>query len=230
MYCKRYVYDSSSHSLWFRIQAKFIPVVEQLKEAAKYQMQVDNYQAEKLQLLLQDETLLLDKTWHIFSQSFELLLSSFIKACEEDENFDSEISNFLLQFISFLEDFEVGGARRRQKKSSLGDGNSVVDVTDECKSDGTLTEKIVGDMKEPSSSMKSEVSDHSPGLWFLSDLFSDVNRIDHVDAPGSEKDIPIHRSGATSYKKVYAVLTILMRTVSITEAGCTDKPNFKVRK
>jgi hypothetical protein len=213
--------------------AKFIPVVEQLKEAAKYQMQVDNYETEKLQLLLQGDTLLIGKSWRVFSQSFELFLSSFVKAAEEDENFDSEISNFLSQIISFLEDFELDGARKSQQISLEGD-QGLDTATDEIDVSTTETpvEEITREVDETDTSMRTEASD-IPGMWFLRDLFGDTKKNDGSNPENrmiNNRENSVTRAfGEDSYKKVYAVLTILMRTVSIARAGCSDKPNLKVR-
>ena len=214
------------------LPANFIPVVEQLKEAAKYQMQVDNYETEKLQLLLQEDRTLITKSWLEFSQSFELFLSSFIKAAEEDENFDSEINNYLSQIISFLEDFELGGTKKRQQPPT--------EDADPDKSSGQITLSnldALGTKPEyeakhvDKSTMQTEVTD-VPGMWFFRDLFGNTNKNDVSDTDDreiSQKENHTTRPfGEESYKKVYAVFTILMRTVSIAQAGCTDKPNLKV--
>lgn len=212
---------------------KFIPVIEQLKEAAKYRMQVDNYEAERFQMMLQDETLLIDRTWKVFSEGFELFLSSFVKAAEEDENFDSEINNFLSQTIAFLEDFELGGTKRRLQKSF----RSNPELTD----NGLLTDDMSSIVEESckelddsmTSDVRSDVS-YSSGLSFIRDLFGDAMK-KHVNVDemeDGEKKLPVQTIsgfGKESYNKVYAVLRTLMRTISIAKARCTSKPNLKVR-
>ena len=65
------------HSIGMTLQRKdvreckgtmFFPVVEQIKEAAKYKVQVDMYKAEMMQRLLADESQLIQKSWRIFSE------------------------------------------------------------------------------------------------------------------------------------------------------------------
>jgi hypothetical protein len=215
--------------------AKFIPVIEQLKEAAKYRMQVDNYEAERFQMMLQDETLLIDHTWKVFSEGFELFLSSFVKAAEEDENFDSEINNFLSQTIAFLEDFELGGTKRRLQQSFLHNKKpaNIGSLTDHCSSVVEESSKDLDDSM--TSDVKSNVS-RSSGSWFVREVFGGTikthNQIDEQE--GRKKCIPVTTQtitgfGEESYNKVYAFLRTLMRTISIAKTGCTSKPNLKVR-
>jgi hypothetical protein len=65
------------HSISMTVQRKdvmeckgtmFFPVVEQIKEAAKYKLQVDIYKAEMMQRVLADESQLIQKSWRIFSE------------------------------------------------------------------------------------------------------------------------------------------------------------------
>lgn len=106
----------------------------------------------KFQRLLEDESLLLNQTWRVFSEGFELFLSSFIKAAEEDDNIDSEINNFLTSTIAFLEDFDLGG----EKKT----GFSVPQI----KVQHTLSESTTLNLK-------------GPGMWIVDDLLGDVSYI-----------------------------------------------------
>jgi len=190
-------------------------------------MQVDNYEVEKFQMMLQDETLLIDNTWKVFSEGFELFLSSFVKAAEEDENFDSEINNFLSQIIEFLEDFELGGTTRRRSMKHIAEPASSLN--------GLLADKPTRNSKLGETYARSEVSDSS-GLWFVRDLFGDL--INHGETVERKSSIPVPPRamrgditgfGVESYNKVYAFLATLMRTISIAKAGCTNNPNLKVR-
>lgn len=120
---------------------------------AKYQMQIDHYEYIKFKRLLEDESLLINQTWRVFSEGFELFLSSFIKAAEEDDNIDSEINNFLTSAIGFLEDFDLGGNKKKKKKRSSSPVR-----------------------------MKQSVSESTkgPGMWIVDDLFSGVGSSDSV--------------------------------------------------
>lgn len=169
---------------------------------AKYQIQVDKYESLKFQKLLEDESLLLNQTWRIFSEGFELFLSSFIKAAEEDDNIDGEINNFLTSIIEFLEDFDLGqGKKANACLSPVRPRRSTSEST-------TLNMK-------------------GPGMWIVDDLLGDVTGSDEVSSlptlKGDDKEF-----GMKSYKKVYAFLNTTARTVAIAESSCTEKPNLKV--
>ena len=190
-------------------------------------MQVDNYEAEKFQMLLQDETLLIDKTWKVFSEGFELFLSSFVKAAEEDENFDSEINNFLSQIIEFLEDFELGGTTRRHSMKHMAEPAGSLN--------GLLADKSKRSSKVGETDARSEISDTS-GLWFVRHLFDDMVNHGQTEVRKPSIQVPPRAMagdstgfGVESYNKVYAFLETLMRTISIAKAGCTNNPNLKVR-
>jgi len=204
--------------------AKFIPVVEQLKEAAKYQMQVDNYEAERLQVMLQEESLIVDKTWRVFSEGFELFLTSFITAAEEADDFDSEINKFLSNVIEFLEDFELDGGKKRFSNSFTSNLESPEPPLQQAL-------QLKNQVDENDASVASDSSENS-NFWFIKDLFDNIiNK--RVPDENSEKIVQesfenFNEIGKDSYKKVYDVLTIFMRTISIAKAGCTNKPNLKM--
>lgn len=199
--------------------AKFIPVLEQLKEAAKYKMQVDTYETAKFQMMLEDKNLLLDKTWRMFSEGFELFLTSFIKAAEENEDFDVEINNFLSKIINFLEDFELDGAKHRLKQTLMTPPQFQTNTQNNA-FDIDTKDDVIG----------------APALWFIHELFDENknkeelhgchNKLQRID---TVKSLDSGWSG-DSYKKIYAVLKMLMRTISIAKAGCINRPNLKVRK
>mmetsp|Transcript_741 Transcript_741/g.870 ORF Transcript_741/g.870 Transcript_741/m.870 type:complete len:1995 (-) Transcript_741:61-6045(-) len=186
--------------------SKFIPVVEQIREAAKYRIQVDTYEAAKMQLLLQDEALLINQTWRIFSQGFELFLSSFIKAAEEDDNIDSEINNFLASAITFLEDFDLGGKLSSPiKPVPTGIGNRTV-------------------------SLSSMLNVEGPGMWIVDGLLGDTKLPEASTNSAANKTARCNdeQFGKESYKKVYAFLRTTTRTVAIAKSCCSDKPNLKM--
>ncbi len=200
---------------------KFIPVIEQLKEAAKYQMQKDNYEAEKLQLMFEEKALMIDSTWRVFSEGFELFLTSFIKAAEEDENFDSEISTLLSAAIGFLEDFDLGDKSVRRKQESA------------TKASPKASKKKPETPKQPSDNSDS-------GTWLMKSLFGDVVKTPELKTSrsyassklslsfSSVSEVSTKPFGQKSYAKIYAILKTLMRTIAIAKAGCSNKPNLKV--
>jgi hypothetical protein len=165
-------------------------------------MQVDHYESIKFQNFLEDESLLLNQTWRVFSEGFELFLSSFIKAAEEDDNIDSEINNFLASAIAFLEDFDLGGEQKTSNKPRSPERMK----------------------RTKSESLRLHIK--GPGMWIVDDLLGDVDtaKISH-----SEKQSDT-QFGSDSYKKVYAFLNTTARTVAIAKSACTDRPNLKVRR
>lgn len=187
-------------------------------------MQVDNYEAERLQFMLQEENLIVDRTWRVFSEGFELFLTSFIAAAEEADNFDSEINKFLSNIIEFLEDFELDGTKKRFSSSFT----SNIEIPESPRQQALPVKNQVDDNDVSVSSVSSENSN----FWFIKDLFgSSINKRapdDSSEKIGCESNEHFTVLGKDSYKKVYDVLTIFMRTISIAKAGCTNKPNLKV--
>ena len=59
---------------------------EHVKEAAQYQTQVDNYEAAIRQEQLETDEQ--PKSEGIWSEGFELIMSSFVKALSEDRGFE----------------------------------------------------------------------------------------------------------------------------------------------
>lgn len=211
--------------------AKFIPVVEQIKEAAKYQIQVDLYEVAMLQRSIEDDGI--HKTWRVFSEGFELFLSSFIKAVEEDTNFDSEISNFLSFIIEFLEDFDLGEKRKNKRYDTITVDNSLPTLIPTTQ---TPLEIEVDPME-----MKSE-----PGSWIMNDIFRDMmmrpsgskhsnmgTSLDQQQQHQQEQH-PLVESNSRAiqeyYNKIYAFLRTITRTIAIARSSSSDKPNFKVSR
>jgi hypothetical protein len=194
--------------------AKFIPVVEQIREAAKYRIQLDIYHEEKFNSMLEDEMMVMDKTWRVFSEGFEIFLTSFITAAEEDSSFDGEISNFLSSFIDFLEDFDLGGGFKGRKHND----STATDSNEKMTNTSILLER------SPSETV------HDTRLWLFNDLFlaKNIDDIQSKKSPiittHSSDDRPFEKS----YKKVYTFLRLMMRTINIAKAKCTEKPNLKL--
>jgi hypothetical protein len=170
--------------------------------SAKYQIQIHTYESIKLQRLLEDESVLINQTWRVFSEGFELFLSSFIKAAEEDDNIDSEINNFLASAISFLEDFDLGEGKKRG-----------ITISPE-KLKRSISESTRFNLK-------------GPGMWIVDDLLGDVTTSEKGNS--ATQDIDTKQFGSETYKKVYAFLNTAARTVAIAQSSCTDRPNLKVR-
>ncbi len=142
---------------------------------------------------------MLNQTWQVFSEGFELFLSSFIKAAEADDNIDSEISNFLSSAITFLEDFDLGSV----KKGSV----------------------MIPPHKQKHSNSDSTQNLRGTGMWIVEDFFGDVKS----QEPTSKSSEDDGEFGSESYKKVYAALNTAAKTIAIAQSSCTERPNLKVR-
>ena len=164
------------------------------------------YEAAKLQRILEDESLLINQTWRVFSEGFELFLSSFIKAAEEDDNIDSEINNFLSSAIAFLEDFD------------LGSGNKGGVSFSPPKTKRSISESTTLNLR-------------GTGMWIMDDLFGDITSQDTNmrSRPSNYSYDDDGEFGSESYKKVYAALNTAARTIAIAQSSCTERPNLKVR-
>jgi hypothetical protein len=68
----------------------------------------------------------------------------------------------------------------------------------------------------------------STRLWLFNDLFL-TTKMNGVESMNSSKIITSdERPFEESYKKVYTILRLMMRTINIAKAKCTEKPNLKL--
>jgi len=173
--------------------AKFLPVVEQIRESANYLIQLDNYESSRVLISLENDHAFVDKTLRIFSEGFELLLTSVIKAIEEDELMRKNFANILASLISFLENFDLDVSTlldHRQLMTIEGNLHSNASIDQE----SSLLQRLFGDV--------SRESDESKLL------------------NGDVSNEPRH--------DVFVVLKLIMRTVTIARASCSDRPNLRL--
>ena len=199
---------------------EFVPIIELIREAAEYQIQVDTYEnAMRHQVVGSQQTL--DETkWLCFSKGFEIIWSSLLKAVEDDKGFDAGVNQFFSSVIRFLDQLGKPGSQPASIDApSNGSAVSLEAFVDEA-DDGTRAD----------GSISIEKSD--PFAWVVNDLFGGI--FGHKAPPDVEE--AVERDAAVSkvlwnqqqYDNAYAVIRALMRTVTIARAECKDMPELKL--
>ena len=201
--------------------AQFIPVIEHIREAAQYQLQVDNYR-EALEEATQTEsedTLEDDKTWRYLSKYSDILWKSFLRATEEDDDFDEGMNEFITSMVNFLDRLDSPTGMIDSKGNE--DTNIIITATDSTHSSKHHDEKQESGFNR-----------------FMNDVFGifGTQRGDQDEDTQSES-IEVQCTPdryeekhpfKKSYDRAFAVIRTLMRTVSIARAQCVDEPNFKL--
>lgn len=197
--------------------ARFIPVVEHLKEAVKYQLQVDSYNDAMIRGDDESDPFepIKGKNWQAVSKYSDILWKSFLRATEEDDEFDEGVNDFVASMVKFFDGLD---APSNKHIDSMGNDatNIVVTTTDS------------------SHSYKPEVTD--PGFWFMNDIFGLFAGKEHekdedelnVSIEVSVEEDRQEKIAQKNYDRVFGAIRTLMRTVSIARAGCADEPEFKL--
>jgi hypothetical protein len=195
--------------------ARFIPVVEHLKEAVQYQLQVDNYND-----AIRDEDEpdpfepIKGKNWRAVSKYSDILWKSFLRATEEDDEFDEGMNEFVASMVKFFD--------------GLDGPSQLID------SKGNDATNIVITTTDSSQSTKHESTE--PGVWFMNDMFGLFGGKAHGDAEEGlnvsievSVDADIHEKiSQQNFNRIFSGIRTLMRTVSVARAGCVDEPEFKL--
>jgi hypothetical protein len=209
-----HVLEMGRHDIRSCHGAQFIPVIEHIKEAAKFQLQVDNYKAAARAEKLEADPAQEEKTsvWHTWSDCLDILWDSFLQAVDEDSDFDKGVNEFMSDIILFLD--------------RLGKENN--------ESESIEKEASIGvDIKETTNQNDVE----EPGLWVMDDLLGGIfttqqsegnNNGNPVDSntlrlDGDEK-YATGRFEAKHYNRAYAVLRVLMKTVTNARAASVKHP------
>lgn len=191
---------------------EFVPVIELIREAAHYQIQVDTYKLAMRNQMYSDKSFD-ERKWTTFSEGFEILWSAFLKAVEEDEGFDHGVNEFFSTIISFLETLD-----------DPKPGNNGNQINTE------QIEEIVDEPKDRLESVTSTEDNHDPYAWFVDDLFGGVfgkKKSEDSEEPESAATAKTQWNQA-QYDKAYAVIRALMRTVTIARADCKEHLNLKL--
>uniref|UniRef100_A0A7S2A1I7 Uncharacterized protein n=1 Tax=Ditylum brightwellii TaxID=49249 RepID=A0A7S2A1I7_9STRA len=164
--------------------APFIPIIEQIREAAQYQIQIDMYKSALQQRLLHSphRVSILSNTdlWKAWAHGIDLFVSSLVKAIEEDENFDIEMDKFVSSVIDFLE--HLGDERDTAPTANATD-NEMPLITLESKHDKIAESSQLDSREDDNDSTAgtkrnnanpSNSSGTTAGFWSLGDLFGGV--------------------------------------------------------
>ncbi len=197
---------------------EFVPIIELIREAAEYQIQVDTYEYAMRHQVYGSQTL--DETkWLRFSKGFEIIWSSLLKAVEDDEGFDAGVNQFFSSVISFLDQLEkpdplqssTGIDSRAQ--SFVPVGASVEEAGDDKRADGSIEKQ-------------------DPFAWVVNDVFGGIfaQKGSPDEKEGLESDTAFTKNAwnQQQYDNAYGVIRALMRTVTIASADCKNMPELKL--
>jgi len=197
--------------------AKFVPVLEQIRAAAQFQIQMDTYKAALKEWDIETKEAL---KW---SEEIEILFASFIKAIAEDPHFESELGHLTDALISFLEDLDVGNRNKsnikEKKRAQQANGSTqTIDNKLESETINSLPSKNQKTQKNP---LRAE-----PGLLFINDLMGGIFK---VNGDLSTKDTSKGASQKTNvseleerdtydYDRAYAIIRMIKRALAIAQA------------
>lgn len=199
--------------------AQFIPVIEHLREAANFQIQVDNYNAAFRERCLDNTRQESDKSfWRSWSKCGELFWNSFLKAAEEDRGFDRGVNEFMSDLISFLDRLDIN-----QTDPNL--------ALDHCISNDFEVECVVRDENEPLVEEKKDTQE--PGFWIINDILGGVfkrpdQESDRIVEDNESFELDAASANAQYYERAFGVIQTLMKTVSIARAASTEHPHFRL--
>lgn len=205
--------------------ARFLPIIEHVREAAQYQIQIDNYNAALRQSQFHDSQATHDRQiWENVSKCMEIFWSSFLKAIDEDKEFDEGMRQFMNSIIEFLERLDrtpTDADKVNEKEEQI----LVSASTDDSKRRATIANEVREEEKE------------AHGFWIMNDLFGGIfhggKKKTKVSPTPTKQEMfdsrPIKEpTNSKSYKRAFAVIRALMKTVSIARAASVDQPNFKL--
>lgn len=215
--------------------AKFIPIVEHIRAAAQYQLQIDRY--EELRDANSNEEDISTKMWGEFSKHFDTLWKSFLKAIEEDHEFDDGMNEFVQKCINFLNQLDApGNGETPISQSNSGtdidgfDASIVIHTTDSSNSQQSTNDS--------SSISPEEGEKQDTGFWLMNNMFDIFNPnrdvddvvVDNEAAEGIEVQCtPRNRKKSEkNYARAFAMLRTLTRTVTNAKAASADEPSFKI--
>lgn len=207
--------------------ARFIPIVEHIREAAQYRLQIDVYE----EILKEQENELAtgsedSKLWGEFSKYFSILWKSFLRAIESDDEFDEGMNAFIQQCVNFLERLDATDGSTSDPKGPDIEATFVI----------TTSESSSSSKKSaPNAATSSEKVDS--GFWLTNNIFDifrgqDKATYDENGLPDECIEIecasPKQTTFDTTYERAFAVLRTLMRTITIAQAASADEPDFKM--
>lgn len=203
--------------------AQFIPVIEHIREAALFQLQVDIYRAALREQRLDGSSLVYkdedeeDPVWDSWHGCLDTLWKSFLRAVDENKEFDEGLNEFVSEIIDFLEGLEG---------KEGGKENENVDVVQ--KNDVSSKDSDESTVERPSDRQDS-------GFWFINEVLGGVfqqqeeqeielvysNR--KVDGDLDKDTVP-DDIRKRYYDRAFVILKVLMKTVSIARAESVEFP------
>jgi hypothetical protein len=217
------VIDVSREDIKHCHAAQFIPVIEHIREAAIFQLQVDTYRAALREQRLDgnaaadddddDDNFEDDFVWDMWYKCAEIIWQSFLRAVDENKEFDEGLNEFVSDIIDFLESLE---------------GKEGEHVDDQAK------DEHIDDSAE--ANIKAPLNPPDSRFWLVSEVLGDLFEKDggqEVELVDSDRQ-PCHylRNEATDgtkkryLERAFVIIKVLMRTISIARA---ESVNFPVR-
>ena len=216
--------------------AQFIPVIEYIKEACDFQIMLDTYNSALRQQNSGDEEVESEeeRLWKFWSGNLGVVWGSFLKAVEEDSEFDEGVDTFMGSIIDFLERLD----RPSSKTDTLDDKTKP--VVSNYHDDTSTAASTCGD-----NSLSQEENEHDAGFWILDDFFGgvfasskakkvtgvsiEVLNTDTVGNYGKNREhLAVYRNLDHFCKRAFAIINTLMRTVSLARAASSGQPRFKL--
>lgn len=204
--------------------AQFLPVTEHIRAAAQYQIEVDNYVAAWREQLLNEGAPTVEQEFlYTWSSWADILWQGFLKAIEEDKDFDDGMNAFITSIINFLDRLD-----RIDDENNPEDVAAVRNVSMEC-ADGIEVQL------ETDPTLNCD-KNQEPGFWIMNDLFGGVFKAndemrEHHGVESSksiEETHMISEENKSYFDRAFAVLRILMKTVSIARASSVKHPHFRL--
>lgn len=201
--------------------AKFIPIVEHIRAAAQYQLQIDRYR--ELHEVRSSEEETTTRMFGEFSKHFDILWSSFLKAIDEIQDFDDGMNEFIQKCVSFLDQLDAPTPVAQSKDDSF-DGSIVIHSVDSKDLDCDIA--------------PNEEDKPDSGFWLMNNMFDIFNPTKNDVTVVEEKPVtealeiqftPRHqRRSEQNYARAYAIIRTLTRTVTNAKAASADEPGFKI--
>ena len=202
--------------------AKFIPIVEHIRAAAQYQLQIDRYQ-ELHEVRTGDVEV---RLFGEFSKHFDILWSSFLKAIDENQDFDDGMNKFVQKCVSFLDQLDAPTPIAKNQNDSF-DGSIVIHSIDRTMSQDIDSVATPKEEEKPDS-----------GFWLMNNMFDifsatkDDSTVDEEEPVAEGTEIQFtpryQRRSEKAYARAYAIIRTLTRTVTNAKAASADEPSFKI--
>ena len=99
---RRHIVEANRCDILSCNSARYVPIIEHIRSAAMYQLQIDRYTE-----LSGKERDTSNEAWGTFSRHFTILWKSFLRAIEEDDEFDDGMNEFIQSCVNFLNQLDV---------------------------------------------------------------------------------------------------------------------------